>query len=272
MSHEAGTDHETGPVAPQLRVIAIDGPVASGKTVIGRAVAKRLDWPMLDTGIMYRALTWAALQRGVPTASGTADPARLTRLAEEVRLSVGTAPAGSVETASIAVDGVDATPHLRSKAVEDAVSVVASVAGVRGCMVEQQRAIAQEQGADERGSGDQGIVMVGRDIGTVVAPQARVKIYLDASAGVRAARRAAQMRSAGRAVTAAEVLQDLERRDAIDAGRATAPLRRAGGAEHIDTSEIDLEAAIELVLSIVRREFGELGELGAPSGAAESQV
>ena len=259
-----------GPGAARLRVIAIDGPVASGKTVIGRAVAKRLDWPMLDTGIMYRALTWAALEHGIPVGDGGADPAALTRLAGEARLHLGPAPRGSVETASIAVDGVDATPHLRSKAVEDAVSAVASVAGVRECMVEQQRAIASGQGGQDAGAGGRrGIVMVGRDIGTVVAPEARVKIYLDASDAVRAGRRAAQMRDSGRTVTDAEVLRDLQRRDAIDAGRATAPLRRAGNAEHIDTSAISLEEAIAVVLSVVCRELGEIGELDDPEGATE---
>jgi cytidylate kinase len=236
----------------RLRVVSIDGPVASGKTVVGRVVAERLGWPMLDTGIMYRALTWAALERGV----AIDDPAALTELAESVVLRVGKAAAKSVETAAIAVDGADATPHLRSKVVEDAVSDVAQVAGVRERMVEQQRQIA----------GDLEIVMVGRDIGTVVVPNARVKIYLDASEEVRAGRRGAQIREAGRAVADAEVLNDLKRRDAIDAGRATSPLRRAGGAAHIDTSEMGLERAIEVVMAIVRR------GLGVTEAAEESQA
>ena len=153
-----------------------------------------------------------------------------------------------METASIAVEGnVDATPHLRSKPVEDAVSVVASVPGVRERMVEQQREVAR----------DGKVVMVGRDIGTVVAQEALVKIYLHASDEVRAARRAEQMRASGRSVTDAEVLADLQRRDAIDQSRATAPLRRAVGAEDVDTSHDDLETAIQRVLAIVRRRLGE---------------
>lgn len=231
----------------RLRVVAIDGPVASGKTVIGKAVAERLDWPMLDTGIMYRALTWAAIERGLFPDGGAPDPAALVGLAREVKLTVGTPSDGSPETASIAVDGADATPHLRSKAVEDAVSVVASVPGVRERMVEQQQAMARERE----------MVMVGRDIGTVVAQEALVKIYLDASDEVRARRRAEQMRASGRRVTDDEVLNDLRRRDAIDQGRATAPLRRAGGAVDVDTSGDDLETAIERVLAIVRRALCE---------------
>jgi len=263
-------DHILGSMPPdsapatRLRVVAIDGPVASGKTVIGRAVAERLDWPMLDTGIMYRALTWAALERGVLTnaADGDpADPAALTKLAREVELRVGQRPEGSVETASIAVDGVDATPHLRTKAVEDAVSVVASVPGVREQMVRQQQSIAAE-----RRQAGAGIVMVGRDIGTVVAPDARVKIYLDASEAVRAARRAAQIRESGRSVSEDEVRSDLERRDAIDQSRVTAPLRRANGAEDINTSDDNLETAIERVLAIVRRELGDAASAGGSGG------
>ena len=237
----------------RLRVVAIDGPVASGKTVIGKAVAERLDWPMLDTGIMYRALTWAAIERGLLPHPTAADPAALVRLAEAVDLSVGHPPPGSPETASIAVDGADATPHLRSKAVEDAVSVVASVPGVRERMVEQQQEMARE--------GE--MVMVGRDIGTVVAQEALVKIYLHASDAVRARRRAAQMRASGRRVTDDEVLNDLRNRDAIDQSRATAPLRRAVGAEDVNTSGDDLETAIERVLAIVRR---ALCESAAPDG------
>jgi cytidylate kinase len=243
--------NEIGPGG--LRVIAIDGPVASGKTVIGKAVAERLHWPMLDTGIMYRALTWAAIDRGLLPDPAAADPAALVRLANEVELRVGTAAEGSPETASIAVDGVDATPQLRSKAVEAAVSVVASVAGVRERMVEQQQEMAR------RGE----VVMVGRDIGTVVAREALVKIYLHASDEVRAARRAEQMRASGRPVSDDEVLSDLQRRDATDQSRATAPLRRASGAEDVDTSSDDLDTAIERVLTIVRR---ALGDAAAPEG------
>ena len=118
-----------------LPIVAIDGPVASGKTAVGREMARRLGWQMLDTGIMYRALTWLALQRGLDLQ----DPAALTELARTTVITIADPPPGSDESASIFVDGVDATPHLREPRVDEGVSIVAAVAGVRGHMVEQQR-------------------------------------------------------------------------------------------------------------------------------------
>ena len=134
-------------------------------------------------------------------------------------------------------------------------SEVAKVPGVRERMVEEQRRIAR--GLE--------MVMVGRDIGTVVVPEAGVKVYLDASPEVRARRRAAQIRASGREVSEAEVLEDLLRRDALDAGRATAPLRRAGGAERVDTSALDLAGALAVVLAIVRHEMQDI----VPTSAQE---
>ncbi len=226
---------------PQLLVVAIDGPVASGKTVVGRKLAERLNWQMLDTGIMYRALTWIALVTKTPIT----DPAALTALAERANICVGPPGIQSGETASISVDELDATPHLRERAVEANVSTVAAVPGVREQMVGQQRAIAKQ--------GE--LVMVGRDIGTVVVPDAAIKIYLDASPQVRASRRAAEMRTTGNSVTDIEVLEDLRRRDALDAGRATSPLRAADRAEWIDTSELELVDVVELVLRYVREKI-----------------
>ena len=224
-------------VETHLQVIAIDGPVASGKTVVGRELAKRLGWQMLDTGIMYRALTWLALETG----TAVSDPLALTELAATTALRVEKPHSGSIETASIYVDGRDATANLRNPDVESNVSAVAAVPGVREQMVRQQREIAR------RGR----MVMVGRDIGTVVVPDAAVKIYLDASPEVRAMRRAAEMRRAGRAVNDADVLDDLRRRDSLDAGRATSPLRADDRAAQIDTSELDFAAAVDAVMQIV---------------------
>lgn len=227
------------PADAPLQVIAIDGPVASGKTVVGRELAQRLGWQMLDTGIMYRALTWIALE----TSTDITDPLALTNLAIATTMTVEAPHDGSIETASIYVDGRDATNHLRDQEVEANVSAVAAVPGVREQMVRQQRDIAQ------RGQ----MVMVGRDIGTVVVPHAAVKIYLDASPEVRANRRAAEMRKAGRQVSDAEVLDDLRRRDSLDAGRATSPLRADDRAEQIDTSGLSFTTAVDAVMSIVAR-------------------
>ena len=227
--------HPTPP-APLL-VVAIDGPVASGKSVIGRRIADRLGWPLLDTGAMYRALTWLALERGVELR----DDEALTTLAEATDIRIDAAPPGSSERAWILIDGVDATPHIREPHVEASVSTVAAVAGVRRRMVELQRLAAL------RGH----MVMVGRDIGTVVAPDAAVKIYLVASAAVRARRRAVEMRGHGRVVSDTDVLQEIQRRDQLDAGRATSPLRAADNAIELDTSALDLEGSVEAALRIV---------------------
>ena len=232
-------------VETHLLVIAIDGPVASGKTVVGRELARRLDWQMLDTGIMYRALTWHALETG----TAITDPLALTNLATAATMRVEKPHVGSIETASIYVDGRDATAHLRDREVEANVSAVAAVPGVREQMVRQQRTIAQR----ER------MVMVGRDIGTVVVPDAAVKIYLDASPEVRATRRAAEMRQAGRPVSEAEVLEDLRLRDSLDAGRATSPLRADDRAEQIDTGGLSLGMVVDAVMAIVSRSIIEKG-------------
>ena len=214
---------------------------------MGRAIADRIRWRMLDTGIMYRALTWFALRQGIDLSN----PAALTALAEDVEMQLKpapsrapetVAPSGLTETAVIEVNGCDATPHLRTPDVENGVSIVAAVPGVREHMVARQRREA------ERGP----VVMVGRDIGTVVAPDARVKIYLDASARVRAQRRAAELRAHGRTVNEDEVLQDLHRRDAMDAGRAFSPLRADAAAHTIDTSDLSLTQVVDAALAIAR--------------------
>ncbi len=224
-------------------VIAIDGPVASGKTAVGRAIADRINWTMLDTGIMYRALTWYALEQGTQLR----DEEALTKLAQSVDMRIERAQPGSVETATIFVDGIDATPHLREKLVEATVSTVAAVRGVRKEMVAQQRRIAQ---------GGK-IVMVGRDIGTVVVPQAAVKIYIDASPAVRAKRRADQMRAGGRSVADDDVLDDLRRRDTLDRDRAIAHAQPPDDAARLDTSDMTLDTAVAQALRIVCDEIGE---------------
>lgn len=214
---------------------------------MGRAIAGRIGWRMLDTGIMYRALTWFSLREGIDLGN----PAVLTVLAESVDMQIQPAPThtpdtapptGPAETAMIAVNGCDATPHLRTPDVEAGVSIVAAVPGVREHMVARQRLEA------ERGA----VVMVGRDIGTVVAPDARVKIYLDASSPVRAQRRAAELRAHGRAVSEHDVFQDLLRRDAMDARRASSPLRADASAQTIDTSNLSLAQVVDAALAIAR--------------------
>ena len=222
--------------AAPLSVIAIDGPVASGKTVLGRRLAERLGWRALDTGVMYRALTWLALERGVDLQDETA----LTRLAEETKLKVGPPPPASSESATIIVDELDATPHLRSSHVEASVSIVAAVPGVRRRMVQLQREEAQ-QGR---------IVMMGRDIGTVVVEEAAVKIYLEASPEVRARRRAAERRAGGATVEEASVLEELDNRDRRDKKRDDSPLRPSKGAQRLNTDDMSIEETVKAALRI----------------------
>ena len=217
-------------------VIAIDGPVASGKTTVGRELARRLGYAFVDTGVYYRAVTIAALDTATPLADETA----LTRLAEamDVRLGDG--------GQSVSVDGADVTSRLRTPEVDAAVSAVAKVRGVRRAMVAQQRATAEE--------GD--VIMVGRDIGTNVLPDA-AKVYLDASPDERARRRFKELAGTEQARSEAEVLGNLELRDAIDSGREDSPLRLAEDALRIVTDGLDVPGVVEHVLAALRTEEAE---------------
>ena len=163
-----------GSVREKPCVIAVDGSAASGKSTVGRKLAEKLGYPFLDTGLMYRAVTLAALERGLDIRDG----GTLSRLAGSLVLEVAPPTPGSLETCAIRVDGVDVTAQLRRADVEEAVSLVSRVAGVREALVRQQREIA----------GRQPMVMAGRDIGTVVLPGADLKVYLDASISERARR------------------------------------------------------------------------------------
>ena len=216
--------------------IAIDGPGASGKSAVGSRVAARLGLPFVDTGAMYRAITWLALRRGIPITDAEA----LAALARIASIEIGPPPPGGREYATIRIGGEDATPHLREAAVERAVSPVSAVPSVRAVMVELQRQAAAGQ-----------IVMAGRDIGTVVLPDADVKVFLDASPEVRARRRLQEVAASGASVTYAEVLADLRRRDEIDSTRPVAPLRPAGDATVINTDDLPVDRVVERVLELV---------------------
>lgn len=224
--------------APSLpRVLAVDGSTASGKSTVGRRLAAHLGYPFLDTGSMYRAITVAAIQGGLDLA----DEEALAKLARSVRLDVGLPLQGSDSAATITVDGHDVTQVLRSSEVEEAVSLVARVAGVREALVQKQREIAASRE----------IVMAGRDIGTVVLPNADLKIYLDASLSERAARRHKEFARLGRHVSQEDVMQDIRRRDRIDTERAVSPLRPADDAVIIETDGLDLDQVMERVLRLV---------------------
>lgn len=217
-------------------VIAIDGPAASGKSTVGQAVADRLGYVYLDTGAMYRAVTWLARQRAVPAT----DEARVTRLAADADIDVLPATQDDGRQYTVLVDGVDVTWAIRSPEVGATVSEVSVHPGVRQAMVAQQRRLAL------RGR----MVMVGRDIGTVVLPDAPLKIYLDASAEERARRRWLEEQARGGSRSYAAVLAEVQHRDRIDSSRDVAPLRPAADAVIIDSTSLSVDAVIARVLAL----------------------
>lgn len=219
------------------RVIAIDGPAASGKSTLGQALAAALGYLYFDTGVMYRAVTWAVLQRGLdPT-----DEQATARVANEVLIDVVPPTVDDGRQYTVYVDGVDVTWDLRRREVDASVSPVSAHPAVRAALLAQQRRIA---------AGGK-VVMVGRDIGTVVWPQADLKIYLDASLEERARRRYRELLSRQQPADFEAVLADLRRRDQYDSQRATAPLQRAPDAIVVDSTTMDVEGVLAHVLSLL---------------------
>lgn len=218
---------------PRGLVIAVDGPSSSGKSTVGAEVARRLHYRFCDTGLLYRAVTWLALERGVaPT-----DVAALVPLAGKVTLVAD----ARGRLRHVEADGRDVTVEVRGADVDRAVSDYSKVGELRAALVPRQRAVA----ADGR------IIMAGRDIGTVILPDADVKIYLNASAEERARRRATQRRTTD-AVEADQILEDLRRRDAIDSNRKTAPLRTAPDAVVIESDGNSFEETVRAVVRAIR--------------------
>jgi cytidylate kinase len=220
---------------PPRPKIAIDGPAASGKSAVGAALAARLGYRLFDTGAMYRAVTWLALRRG----ADVNDASALTKLASSTNITIAEAAPTSSET-SVVVDGEDAGPHLRDPDVEANVSLVSRVPGVRARLVQIQRKLAESGG----------VVMVGRDIGSVVLPEADIKVYLDASLEVRARRRADQMRQNGTEPDLDEIIAELRRRDGIDSSRETSPLTAAPGAVIINTDNLSIEEVVRRIAAM----------------------
>jgi cytidylate kinase len=220
-------------------IIAIDGPAASGKSTLGRRLADSLGYLFFDTGVMYRAVTWLALQRGIDVR----DEAAVTALAQHISLDVRPPSTADGRACDVIVEDRDITWESRRPDVDANVSVVAAYRGVRQAMGEHQRRIGQ------RGR----IVMVGRDIGTVILPEADLKIYLDASATERARRRCEEMRARGMEANMNDVLSMVLERDRIDSTRDVAPLRVAADAVVIDSENMNADRVFDEVRALYER-------------------
>jgi CMP/dCMP kinase len=214
-------------------IIAIDGPSGAGKGTVSRALAQTLGYRHIDTGAMYRAVGWKADHDGIPLA----DEAAIAQLARTADLTV--------EGGVVAIDGHDVSAAIRTPEVDKLASTVARLPQVREVLVARQRELGAQGG----------VVMEGRDIGSVVFPHADVKIYLDASAEERARRRAHDVAHAGSQAGQAAVAEAIQARDLSDKTRAASPLALAPGAAHIDTTDMPIESVVERVLELVREKL-----------------
>lgn len=219
-------------------IIAIDGPAASGKSTLGVRLANALGYLFFDTGVMYRAVTWLALQRDLDLS----DEEAVTALAEKTQIDVAPASKSDGRAGDILVDGKDITWETRLPEVEANVSAVSAYRGVRSALSQQQRRIGQ------RGK----VVMVGRDIGTVVLPEADLKIYLDATAEERAKRRYDEIIARGGAADYNEILSKVIERDRIDSTRDVAPLKAAEDAVSLDSDQMNADDVFEKVMALCK--------------------
>jgi cytidylate kinase len=219
-------------------IIAIDGPAASGKSTIGLRLAEALGYIFFDTGVMYRAVTWLALERGIDVH----DEAAVTALAEETQIDVAPASKSDGRSCDVLVDGRDITWETRTRKVDANVSIVAAYLGVRRALSQQQRRVGQ------RGK----IVMVGRDIGTVVLPGADLKIYLDATAEERARRRYDEIIARGGKPEYDAILKRVIERDRIDSTRDVAPLKAAKDAVVLNSDKLTADEVFEQILALVK--------------------
>lgn len=243
------TPHTARNLGRRLRpaIIAIDGPAASGKSTVGYLLADLLDYLFFDTGVMYRAVTWAALSRNV----SIADAGAVSALAQTVNIDLAAPYAGETDGrhCTVLLDGADITWKIRKPEVDRHVSAVSAYPDVRAALTVQQRRIAGRYGSGEADL--PGVVMVGRDIGTVVVPEAPVKIYMDASAEERAHRRYRELIARGKEADYPTVLADIRRRDAIDSQRDVAPLRAAEDAVIVDTTALTPEEVAARVVGVI---------------------
>ncbi len=222
---------------PEPSIIAVDGPAASGKSTVSSLLAERLGYVYFDTGVMYRAVTWAALERGIHIA----DEEAITRLAETIKIRVEKPTVQDGRQYTVYADGQDITWQIRRPEVDANVSPVSAYRGVRTALTAQQRRLGQ-QGH---------IVMAGRDIGTVVMPDADLKIYLIASAEERARRRYREVLDRGQQAEYSQILEVVRRRDQIDSEREVAPLKPASDAVIVDTDGLSVAQVVDRVMALV---------------------
>ena len=220
-----------------VMTIALDGPAASGKSTVGEKLAEYLGFLFFDTGVMYRAITLAAIEAGI----SVEDEQACTLLAEQTKIDVRPASNDDGRLNDILIDGVDKTWEIRTPKVDAHVSVVSAYPGVRHALTEKQREIGK------RGK----VVMVGRDIGTVVMPDAILKIFLDASVEERARRRFQERLDRGEEADFQQVLALLLQRDEIDSNRDVAPLRPADDAVVVDSDVLNVQQVFDLILGLV---------------------
>jgi cytidylate kinase len=221
------------------KTLALDGPAGSGKSSVSRAVAQRLGWVMLDTGAMYRAITWAVLQSNIDLDDRDA----IAQQALRSTIHITTDPANF----SIAVDSHDVTSAIRSAEVTAAVSAVSAVPAVRERLVELQREAVTRS--------DFGIVIEGRDIGTVVLPDSLLKVFLTASPQARARRRSLEVDPRAGAELIEQTQAALEIRDAKDSGREHSPLKPAADSQILDTSDLSLEQVVDQLVDLARQTY-----------------
>ena len=219
-------------------IIALDGPAASGKSTLGRTLADSLGYLFFDTGVMYRAVTWIALQHDM----NLRDESAITELAQKAQIDIRPPSKADGRACDVVIADKDVTWDIRDGAVDENVSVVSAYAGVRQALSEQQRRIGL------RGK----VVMVGRDIGTVVLPEADLKVYLDASAEERAKRRFNEIVARGEKADYDEILKKVIERDRIDSTRAVAPLRPADDAVIIDSDKMNAEQVVARVMEMCK--------------------
>ncbi len=217
--------------------ITIDGPAASGKTTLGHRLAESLGYLFFDTGVMYRAVAWAVLQHGV----AVQDEQAVSTLVEQLDIDVQLPSAADGRTCDVSVNGQDVTWDIRRPEVEQIVSQVAAYAQVRRVLTAQQRKIGL------RGK----VVMVGRDIGTVVLPEAQLKVYLEASAEERARRRFQELHTRGEDVSYENILNTTQQRDLIDSTRTVAPLQPAADAIIINSDNMDEDMVLSCVSALL---------------------